>query len=123
VNTTCRMLIEESRGCEDDQAALQGAQDRSCLAQLMRSGTVGLADTHYNAAEVRAACDQSERFLVASGRGPYPHTDAGVELRPIFHRLGHVAIENFRASTSRPSSTPTKGRLDTARFALRAVFV
>src|SRR5215207_6539264 len=42
LNTACRMLIEESSGCEDDQAALQGAENRSCLAQVMRSGTVGV---------------------------------------------------------------------------------
>ena len=30
VNTACRTLIEESIGCEDDQATLQGAQNRSC---------------------------------------------------------------------------------------------
>jgi hypothetical protein len=34
-------------------------------------------------------------FLVASGRGPYPHADAGVEVRRIFHLLRHRAIENF----------------------------
>ena len=28
VNTACLTLIEESRGCEDDQAALQGAENR-----------------------------------------------------------------------------------------------
>src|SRR5829696_4362706 len=43
LNTACRTLIEESSGCEDDQAALQGAENRSCLAQVMRSGTVGLS--------------------------------------------------------------------------------
>src|SRR5215216_1075110 len=42
LNAACRTLIEESSGCEDDQAALQGAENRSCLAQVMRSGTVGL---------------------------------------------------------------------------------
>src|SRR5215218_2732560 len=42
LNTACRTLIEESSGCEDDQAALQGAENRSCLAQVMRSGTVGV---------------------------------------------------------------------------------
>ena len=45
VNTACRTLIEESSGCEDDQAALQGAENRSCLAQVMRSVTVGLDST------------------------------------------------------------------------------
>lgn len=86
-----------------------------------------LGDTHYNAPEVRAACIESERFLVASGRAPYPHTDAGVEVRRIFHRLRHVAIENFnehfKAVFDVHGAVPTKGRLDTARFALGAIFV
>jgi len=42
VNTACRTLIEESSGYEDDQVALQGAENRSWLAQVMRSVTVGL---------------------------------------------------------------------------------
>jgi hypothetical protein len=88
---------------------------------------VVLGDTHYDAPEVRAACVRSERFLVASGRGPYPHTDAGVEVRRIFHRLRHVAIENFnehfKAIFDAHGPVPTKGEADTARFALGAVFV
>ena len=86
-----------------------------------------LGDTHYNAPEVRAACIESERFLVASGRGPYPHTDAGVEVRRIFHRLRHVAIENFnehfKSVFEAHGAVPTKGEADTARFALGAIFV
>jgi hypothetical protein len=67
-------------------------------------------------------------FLVASGRrGPYPHTDAGVEVRRILHRLRHVTIENlnehFKALFEAHGPVPTRGRLDTARFALGAVFV
>ncbi len=55
-----------------------------------------LGDTHYNAPNVREACLGQGMFLVASGRrGPYPHTDAGVEVRRILHRLRHVAIENL----------------------------
>src|SRR5215218_3510665 len=46
LNTACLTLSEESSGCEDDQAALQGAENRSCLAQVMRSGTVGLVFHH-----------------------------------------------------------------------------
>jgi hypothetical protein len=85
-----------------------------------------LGDTHYNAPEVRAACIESERFLVASGRALYPHTDAGVEVRRIFHRLRYVAIENFnehfKAIFDAHGAVPTKGRLDTApRFALGAI--
>jgi len=87
-----------------------------------------LGDTHYNAQNVREACLAGEMFLVASGRrGPYPHTDAGVEVRRILHRLRHVAIENlnehFKSIFDAHGPVPTKGRLDTARFALGAVFV
>jgi hypothetical protein len=53
LNTACRTLIEESSGCEDDQAALQGAENRSCLAQVMRSGTVGLGSTGVNPRTIR----------------------------------------------------------------------
>jgi Transposase DDE domain len=87
-----------------------------------------LGDTHYNAPNVREACLGKGMFLVASGRrGPYPHTDAGVEVRRILHRLRHVAIENlnehFKALFEAHGPVPTRGRLDTARFALGAVFV
>jgi len=50
-----------------------------------------------------------------------------VEVRRIFHRLRHAAIENlnehFKALFGAHGSVPTSGRLDTARFALGAVFV
>jgi hypothetical protein len=46
-----------------------------------------LADTHYDAANVGDKCEQTERFLVTSKRGAYPHTDSAVELRRIFHKL------------------------------------
>jgi hypothetical protein len=87
-----------------------------------------LGDSHYNAPEVRTACSASERFLVASGgRGPYPHTDAGAGVRQVFHRLRHVAIENFnehfKAVFDAHGAVPTKGEANTARFALGAVFV
>jgi Transposase DDE domain len=45
------------------------------IEELPEEARFVLGDTHYNAPEVRTACLQSERFLVASGRGPYPHTD------------------------------------------------
>jgi hypothetical protein len=40
-----------------------------------------LGDTHYEAENVREKCEQTERFVVTSKRGAYPHTDAGVEVR------------------------------------------
>jgi Transposase DDE domain len=95
------------------------------IEELPEEARFVLGDTHYNAPDVRAACVESERFLVASGRGPYPHTDQGVEVRRIFHRLRHVTIENFnehfKAVFEAHGPVPTKGRLDTARFALGAV--
>jgi hypothetical protein len=95
--------------------------------QLPEEARFVLGDTHYNAPEVRAACLGSGKFLVASGRGPYPHTDPGVEVRRIFHRLRHNSIENFnehfKAIFDCHGAVPTKGLRDTARFALGAVFV
>ncbi len=98
------------------------------IEELPEEARFVLGDTHYNAPEVRAACLRSVRFLVASGgRGPYPHEDAGVEVRRVFHRLRHVAIENFnehfKAIFDIHGPVPTKGEADTARFALGAVFV
>lgn len=99
----------------------------SLLEQLPEEARFVLGDSHYNASEVRAACLGREKFLVASGRGPYPHTDPGVELRRIFHRLRHSSIENFnehfKALFECHAAVPTKGLRDTARFALGAVFV
>jgi hypothetical protein len=98
------------------------------IEELPEEARFVLGDTHYNAPNVREACLDEEMFLVASGRrGPYPHTDAGVEVRRILHRLRHEAIENlnehFKALFEAHGSVPTRGRLDTARFALGAVFV
>lgn len=54
-----------------------------------------LGDQHYNTPELRAACALPGRELVATRRGPYPHTDGGVEVRRIFHKLRSQAIEPF----------------------------
>lgn len=86
-----------------------------------------LGDVHYNAPNVQEACREPERILVTTLRGAYPHTDDGVEVRRIFHKLRSVAIENFNEhfkgifDVHRP--VPTKGQVATARFALGAVFV
>jgi hypothetical protein len=86
-----------------------------------------LGDTHYNAENVREKCEQTERFLVTSKRGAYPHTDAGVEVRRIFHKLRSLANENFnehfKSIFDVHEQVPTKGRVNTQRFALGAVFV
>ena len=86
-----------------------------------------LGDTNYDDDELREACLKDERFLVTPKRGAYPHTDAGVEVRRIFHLLRHRAIENFnehfKAIFDVHGQVPTKGKTNTARFALGAVFV
>jgi hypothetical protein len=73
------------------------------------------------------ACAGAGRFLVATRRGPYPHTDDGVEVRRVFHKLRSLAIENFNEQFKGifdvHGSVPTRGLLQTQRFALGAVFV
>ena len=87
----------------------------SLIEELPAEARFVLGDTHYDAQNVREKCEQTERFLVTSKRGAYPHTDSGVEVRRIFHKLrSFLANENFRASTSRASSRCT------SRFLRRA---
>jgi hypothetical protein len=54
-----------------------------------------LGDTHYSDPEVRTLCEQADRVLVATRRGPYPHHEAGVTVRRIFHKLRSQAIAPF----------------------------
>jgi len=86
-----------------------------------------LGDLHYNAPNVREVCEQTDRLLVTTRYGPYPHTDEGVEVRRIFHKLRSLAIENFnehfKGIFDGHGPVPTKGLLNTQRFALGAIFV
>ena len=86
-----------------------------------------LGDRHYNAPNVRQVCEQADRILVATHYGHYPHTDAGVEVRRVFHKLRSVAIENFnehfKGIFDGHGQVPTKGLCNTRRFALGAIFV
>ncbi len=97
------------------------------IEELPEEARFVLGDTHYDAQNVREKCEQTERFLVTSKRGAYPHTDCGVEVRRIFHKLRSVANENFnehfKSIFDVHEQVPTKGRVNTARFALGAVFV
>ena len=54
-----------------------------------------LGEQHYNTPELRAECGRQNRELVATRRGTYPHTDGGVEVRRLFHKLRSQAIEPF----------------------------
>lgn len=86
-----------------------------------------LGDQHYNDPAFRAACAAEGREVVATRRGTYPHTDNGVEVRRVFHQLRSRAIENlneqFKGIFDVHGQVPTKGLVNTRRFALGAVFV
>jgi len=86
-----------------------------------------LGDTAYNDPELQEECEARGITLVTTKRGAYPHTDDGVEVRRIFHRLRSHAIENFNGQFKRifdaNQPVPTRGLLATRRFALGAVLV
>jgi plasmid stabilization system protein ParE len=74
------------------------------IEELPEEARFVLGDTHYDAQNVREKCKRTGRFLVTSKRGAYPHTDSGVEVRRIFHKLRSLANENFNEHFSRASS-------------------
>ncbi len=86
-----------------------------------------LGDVQYNDPALHAGCAAAGRVLVTTRRGPYPHTDAGVEVRRIFHQLRARALENFnsqfKATFGCLGQVPTRGLVATQRFALGAVLV
>lgn len=86
-----------------------------------------LGDRHYNAPNVREACVAQHLLLVASRHGAYPHTDPGVEVRRLFHKLRSGANENFNEQYKNifdgHDQVPTKGLLATQRYALGAVLL
>lgn len=99
-----------------------------CLIdELPPEARLVLGDIHYNAPDVRAACEQSDRLLVVPQYGPYPHSDVGAKVRQIFHELRSRAIENFneqfKGIFDGHAQVPTKGLVNTQRFALGAILV
>lgn len=86
-----------------------------------------LGDHHYNREDLRTLCEEHDRDLVTSRYGKYPHTDDGVEVRRVFHKLRSVASENFnhlfKGIFDAHQKVPTKGREKTALWALGAIFV
>ena len=86
-----------------------------------------LGDKHYNAPNVTKACRLRDLIAVTTKRGAYPHTDEGVEVRRIFHKLRSLANENFnehfKAIFNGHDRVPTKGLVSTQRYALGAVLV
>lgn len=86
-----------------------------------------LGGPHYNAPNVREVCDQTGRLLLTTQYGSYPYTDPGVEIRSIFLKPRSLAIENFnehfKGIFDGHGQVPTKGLINTQRFALAAFFV
>jgi hypothetical protein len=86
-----------------------------------------LGDTNYQDPTLHQECATADRLLVATRRGRYPHSDDGVEVRRVFHKLRSLAIENFNGQFKGifdvHGSVPTRGLVRTQRFALGAVFV
>jgi hypothetical protein len=54
-----------------------------------------LGNRHYNPPDLREDCEQADRLPVTTKYGRYPHTDDGVEVRRIFHKLCSTAMGNF----------------------------
>lgn len=99
----------------------------SLMAVLPHEVRFILGDTHYNAPNVKQKCQERGFLLVTSRRGRYPHTDDGVEVRRVFHKLRSVANENFKEHYKgifqAHEQVPTKGLVATSRFVLGAVLL
>ena len=97
------------------------------LGELPAEVRFVLGDRHYNTPEVREVCERGGRLLITTKYGRYPHTDDGVEVRRVFHKLRSTAIENFNGQFKSifdvQGAVPTTGLVNTQRFALGAVFV
>jgi hypothetical protein len=99
----------------------------SLLGELPAEVRYVLGDQHYNDPSLRTLCSEQGQAVVATKRGAYPHSDDGVEVRRLFHQLRSRAIENlneqFKGIFDGHGQVPTKGLVNTRRWALGAVFV
>jgi hypothetical protein len=86
-----------------------------------------LGDKHYRDDDFRAYCRLTGRSLITSRSGRYPHSDAGVEVRKIFHKLRSQAIEPFNNLFKNVfewrGQVPVKGLRPTQAFVLGAVLL
>jgi hypothetical protein len=99
------------------------------IRQLPAEVRYVLGDRHYNdeANQVHTACRLSDRFLVTTKAGPYPHRDDGSVVRRVLHQLRTKAIEPFNGSFKSlfqwHGQVPVKGLQRVRLFVLGAVFV
>jgi hypothetical protein len=84
-------------------------------------------DRHYRDDDLQSYCTFTGRILVTTRPGKYPHRDVGVEVRKIWHRLRHQAIEPFNGLFKNifewGGQVPVKGLRRTRLIVLGAVFV
>ena len=97
------------------------------LAQLPAQVRYILGDTHYNDPDFRQDCQRDNRWLVATRRGKYPHTDDGVDVRRVFHKLRSQAIEPFnnlfKSVFDWHTQMPVKGLRRSRLLGLGAIFI
>jgi Transposase DDE domain len=104
-----------------------GNEAIALLEEISPEARFVLGDNHYKTPDILAYCQTSDRFLVASGRGPYPHDDLGVKVRQIFHLLRSKTIEPFnqlfKSVFDLHENVPVKGLQRTSLILLAAVFL
>jgi hypothetical protein len=107
--------------------AADNEQAPALLRELPDEVRYVLGDVQYNDPDLRQLCDEAGQELITTRRGAYPHTDGGVEVRRVFHKLRSLAMENFNEQIKGifgvHGSVPTKGLRNTRRFALGAIVV
>ena len=86
-----------------------------------------LGDRHYRDEDLLDYCQLTGRILVTTQPGKYPHQDDGVEVRKVFHRLRHQAIEPFNGLFKNifewHGQVPVKGLRRTKLIVLGAIIV
>ena len=86
-----------------------------------------LGDQHYRDPDLDALCALRNCQLIVPRGGPYPHTDAGVDVRRLLHKTRSLTMENFneqfKGIFDAHQQVPTRGLVATQRFALGALFV
>lgn len=104
-----------------------GNEAIALLEEISPEARFVLGDNHYKTPDILAYCQTNDRFLVASGRGPYPHDDLGVKVRQIFHLLRSKTIEPFnqlfKSVFDLHENVPVKGLQRTSLILLAAVLL
>jgi hypothetical protein len=108
-------------------AAADNVQAPALIRELPLELRFLLGDQHYRDPALEDLCAQRGCVLVTPTGGPYPHPDAGVEVRRLLHKTRSVTIENFneqfKGIFDGHQQVPTRGLVATQRFALGALFV